>query len=127
MDSRIKTIETFCDFQLDEMSTFHVYIGCNIPKETPEDEQQVITVDELDRFFELQEIFTGLTRIPCTGMWKGELEASEAAVIFEVTLREVMSVFLKYIELYHQDAVYIDIPNSRQIILKKGDTNDTAN
>ena len=60
-------------------------------------------------------------------MWKGELEASEAAVIFEVTLREVMSVFLKYIELYHQDAVYIDIPNSRQIILKKGDTNDTAN
>ena len=63
--------------------------------------QQIkVTQSELDKFFELQEVFEGLTRFQCIGIWKGEQELSEMATIFDVTLRDVITVFLDYIDSF---------------------------
>jgi hypothetical protein len=115
-----KLIETYCGHPLDEKGSFNVYIGRNIPKQSEESEQKVVTQEELDKFFDLQEIFEGLTRISCKGMWKGEQELSEMIIIFDVSLRDIMTVFLEYMDFFSQEAVYIDILNSKQIKLKRG-------
>jgi hypothetical protein len=116
---KLKVIETYDGYPLDEKNGFHVYIGRNIPKSNPDDTQLIISQDELDEFFQLQEIFEGLTRIQCIGIWKGEQELSEMIIIFDVTLRDIITVFLDYIDTFEQEAVYIEILNSKQILLSK--------
>jgi hypothetical protein len=121
---RLKIVETYDGYPLDEKSGFHIYIGRNIPRFNPDDTQLVISQEELDEFFHLQEVFEGLTRFQCIGIWKGEQELSEMVTIFNVTLRDIITVFLDYIDTFEQEADYIEILNSKQILLqKRGDTN----
>jgi hypothetical protein len=115
-----KIIETYCGHPLDEKGSFNVYIGRNIPKKTEHEVQKVISQSDLDLFFADQRIFEGLTRITGNGMWKGVPEKSEMIIIFNVTLREILTVFLEFMDDFDQEAVYIDIHNSKQILLERG-------
>lgn len=115
---KLKIIETFNGYPLDEKASFNVYIGRNIPKLHPEDEQQFVSKYDLDAFFADQIIFEGLTRISSQGIWKGVAEESELIIIFDVTLRQVLTLFLEYLLDFRQEAVYIDILNSKQILLE---------
>jgi hypothetical protein len=54
---RLKIVETYDGHPLDEKASFNVYIGRNIPKTNPEDLQTVVSQEELDEFFHLQEVF----------------------------------------------------------------------
>jgi hypothetical protein len=115
---KLKVVETYDGYPLDEKASFNVYIGRNIPKINPGDPQEIISKEDLDLFFTDQLVFEGLTRIECNGIWKGVVEKSELIIIFDATLRQVLTLFLEYLVDFRQEAVYIDILNSKQILLE---------
>ncbi|NJK70872.1 MAG: hypothetical protein HC932_01205 [Thermales bacterium] len=112
-DSKLKIIETFDDYPLDEKSSFRVYLGRDIPKQNPEDAQLIVTDEELTEFFDTQEALDGLTRVYCDGIWKGESEQSVMVIALNVTLREVMTFGYDYMDAFEQLAVYIEITNTK--------------
>lgn len=123
----LRTIETFADFPMDQKNSFRIYLGRNIPKENIEDEQVVVTEEELSLFFDTQETLTGLTKVDCEGIWKGEREQSIIVIAFDVTLREVVKFSYEYMQLFLQQAVYIECSNTKTIELYKEIASATIN
>ncbi|NJS41702.1 hypothetical protein HC766_05175 [Candidatus Gracilibacteria bacterium] len=58
-----------------------------------------ILIKELKNFFDYQDVLDGLTRIYCEGIWRGESELSVTVIVFNVTLREVVTFGYDYMEV----------------------------
>jgi RNA recognition motif-containing protein len=125
----IKFIETYSGRPLDEIGSFHLYIGRNIPDRDNEGEVlREITTEELNNFFKsctkvvdnnTIPLFQGYTRIPCYGFWDGETENSEQVIIFRVPLRDILSFCFAYMKEFDQNAVYVEIINSTQFLIER--------
>jgi hypothetical protein len=48
---KLKVIETYDGYPLDEKASFNVYIGRNIPKINPDDPQEIVSKEDLDLFY----------------------------------------------------------------------------
>ena len=124
---KIKSIETYAGRPLDEIGSFHLYIGRNVPDRINDGEiLREITTEEINNFFTTLKkvvkgktvpLFTGYTRIPCFGFRDGQVENSEQVIIFRVPLRDILQFCFAYIKEFDQDAVYVEVINSTQFII----------
>lgn len=122
-------IEMYQGNPLDSSGSFNVYIGKNIPQNEEDillNRVRTIPEDRIETFFRIQNLITGYTRIQAKGKWTSQVESfetvfedSELIVIFDVSLRIVVEFALEYIDWFGQEAVYIDILQTSQIIVKK--------
>ncbi len=112
-----KKWETFKGIPLDEIQSFRVYIGRNVPDAFGNFDYE-ITEEQMDFFFENQNIFEGYNRVPSKGMWLKTPGKSEVVSLFEVSLREVLELFLDYIDKFNQDAVYIECLNGNPFLFE---------
>jgi hypothetical protein len=134
---RIKFVETYSGRPLDEIGSYHLYIGRNIPNRNNEGQiLREITPEELNNFFTSMTkvvnsttvpLFQGYTRIPCFGFWDGAVENSEQVIIFRVPLRDILLFCFSYIREFDQDAIYVEVINSTQFIIEREALNDSSN
>ncbi|NJK70845.1 MAG: hypothetical protein HC932_01050 [Thermales bacterium] len=120
--NRIKLIETFNGFPIEEQYSVIVYIG----KSMYANDDKTIVIDipdaEIDKFFEYQGYIDGYTRIPGKGRYGETLESSEMVLMFDKTLRNVLNFCYEYNRRFSQEAVYIDINPPTQLLIKERQT-----
>ncbi len=124
---KAQSVRAINGIPLDEPRSFNVYIGKNIPQ-NDEDKRleriRVIDSDMLDAYFITQKHFAGYTRVPVKGMWTSVIEPyevtheeSEMIILFDTTLQRVCDFAAEFLDIFGQEAIYVAILESAQIII----------
>jgi hypothetical protein len=124
---KAQNVRSINGIPLDESRSFNVYVGKNIPQSNEDvlkGEVRVIDEVMLDTYFKTQKHFAGYTRVPAKGMWTSEVkpfevvhEESEMIILFDTTLQKVCDFASEFLDIFGQEAIYVDILESSQIVI----------
>lgn len=119
--------ESINGVSINEKKAFNIYIGKNVPQSKEDiDLGRIRTIldEEIEQFFLFQTQFTGYTRLQAKGKWTSQeepygvtYEDSEMVTVFNATLKEVCDFALSYIVAFGQEAIYVDILESTQVVI----------
>ena len=124
---RIKVIETFHGYPLDQKYSCTVFIGKSVYIDKEKKNTVDIPEEKIDRFFKNQGYIDGYTRIPGKGRYGETLENSEMILMFDKTLRNVLKFCYEYNRKFKQEAVYLEVNPVNQFEVKGDGADATSN
>ena len=122
---RIKLVETFHGYPLDQEYSCTVFIGKSVYIDEAKEHTVDIPEDKIDRFFKEQGYIEGYTRIAGKGRHRQTVENSEMVLMFDKTLRNVLKFCYEYNRKFKQEAVYLEVNPVSQFEVK-GDGADAT-